>query len=215
MLVAFYPIVTPANLTRARTERPEYFAGAVLLGGSGDKLKLPDGRIFDCIFAVDGPLAQRRWQALDVTNSGGGPEDPFALEPGPLTPVDETMAIFLPPDGEFAWVVGAYVEGFGGSEALLDRAATDVVELQVDAALAAGYAATIEPAGEQNAAIRAALEADNPADVLEQAQAHDGTINEQSGQYDEDPPDDDIGAPDPGDPPEDPDKPPHPPREAP
>jgi hypothetical protein len=202
MLMAFYPIVSPATLVRARAERPEYFAGGVLLGHSGDKLQLPDGRIWDLIFAVDGPIAQRKWQALDVTNSGGGPEDPFALEPGPLTPVDEAMELWPAIGSDFAGLVAGHLAQFGGSEGLLDRAAADVVELQVDAALESGYAATIEPALEQHAGVRAALDADNPVDVLEQAEGHGGIIDQQSGAYDEEPPPD-LDEPDPGSPPAD------------
>jgi hypothetical protein len=71
MLLAFYPAVSPAAFAQARRERPEYFAGGSIIGSKGDKLQLPDGRVFDCIFASGGPLSGQRWQVLDVTNDDG------------------------------------------------------------------------------------------------------------------------------------------------
>ena len=46
MLRAFYPVTTPADLARARRERPEYFGGGRLGGRDGTLLYLPDGRVF-------------------------------------------------------------------------------------------------------------------------------------------------------------------------
>jgi hypothetical protein len=54
MLQAFYPTPSGAALAQARAERPEYFAGGELFGSKGDKLRLGDGRVFDCIFAAGG-----------------------------------------------------------------------------------------------------------------------------------------------------------------
>lgn len=201
MLTAFYPVVTPANFARARSERPEYFAAGRIVGSKGDKLQLPDGRVFDCIYAAGAPVSERRWICIDVTNEKGGPVDAFPLEPGPLEPLDEAMAIFPATGSDFAGLVGRHLEDFGGSEGLLDRAARDVVETPIDVFVAEGYARTVDPAAEHHAAIRAALDADNPIDVLERAESHDGIVNEQSGHYDEEPPPD-VEAPYPGEPPD-------------
>ena len=46
MLRAFYPQATPADLARARRERPAYFGGGRLGGADGTWLYLPDGRIY-------------------------------------------------------------------------------------------------------------------------------------------------------------------------
>lgn len=99
MLLTFYPVVGPAALERARRERPEYFAGGEIMGTNRDRFRLPDGRIFDCIFGASGPSDQWRWQCIEL---GGGPElppDPFALEAGPVRPIDESAYVF-PPYGE-------------------------------------------------------------------------------------------------------------------
>jgi hypothetical protein len=70
MLRAFYPIVGRAALRRARSERPEYFAGGTLIGSSQTHLQLADGRIFDLILNEGAPQGQTAWQALDVTDGG-------------------------------------------------------------------------------------------------------------------------------------------------
>jgi hypothetical protein len=90
MLLAFYPTPSAAALRQARAERPDYFAGGTLIGSKGDKLRLGDGRVFDLVFASGGLPGQQRWQVIDVTNDPGSAGDPFALEAGPLTPIDST-----------------------------------------------------------------------------------------------------------------------------
>lgn len=49
MLRTFYPFATPADLARARRERPEYFAAGRLRGHDGTLLELPDGRLFQIV----------------------------------------------------------------------------------------------------------------------------------------------------------------------
>lgn len=49
MLRAFYPMATPADLARARRERPEYFGAGRLIGASGTLLLLPDGRLYEIL----------------------------------------------------------------------------------------------------------------------------------------------------------------------
>jgi hypothetical protein len=85
MLLAFYPTVNASELARARRERPEYFAGGTLLGSKGDKLRLPDGRIFDLIQNAGGLPGQQRWQVIEP---GPSVPEPWPLEAGPLTPID-------------------------------------------------------------------------------------------------------------------------------
>jgi hypothetical protein len=99
MLLTFYPIVSRGFLDRARTERPSYFAGGALIGSSRTHLQLADGRIFDLIFDEGSPRA--RWQALDVTVGGPEVDDPFALEDGPLEPLDPIDFEPLPPGESF------------------------------------------------------------------------------------------------------------------
>src|SRR5262245_54320550 len=89
MLLTFYPIVSVPELRRAQLERPEYFGGGVFIGSKGEKLKLPDGRIFDCIAGTSGPNPQ--WWVGDVTNEPPGAGDPYPLEEGPLRLLDETI----------------------------------------------------------------------------------------------------------------------------
>jgi hypothetical protein len=86
ILNAFYPVVSAASLARARNERPEYFAGGTLFGSKGDKLRLPDGREFDLIFAAGGFAGQQRWQVIDAAPGDAG--DGLVDEPGALVPID-------------------------------------------------------------------------------------------------------------------------------
>lgn len=91
MLLAFYPAATIANLVRARAERPEYFAGGTLFGSCGEKLRLPDGQVWDLIYDCGGPNA--RWQAIQPGPGGDPGGDGFELETGPLTPLDVDTTI--------------------------------------------------------------------------------------------------------------------------
>jgi hypothetical protein len=119
MLQAFYPVVTRASLERAYRERPEYFAGGRLIGRHGEALQLADGRIFDLAFAAWTPIS--RWQVLDVTNSEPGEPDPFALEEGPLVPLDEAQLEYPPFEPAFAPLVAQALGDVAGAElALLD-----------------------------------------------------------------------------------------------
>src|SRR6266487_3889747 len=87
MLLAFYQPASAANLARAFSERPEYFGGGVLIGTVGDALRLPDGTIWDLIFAVDGPETPH-YQAIQPSGGTGDAGDLlFPLAPGPLRPL--------------------------------------------------------------------------------------------------------------------------------
>ena len=197
MLVAFYSPPSVPKLQQARAERPTYFAGGTLRGTSGEKLFLPDGRIFDLIFAVDGPVAQRRYQALDVTTATGDP-DPFPLEPGPLDPLDEEAPIFpTPRTGEFTSLVAEELAGFGASDQQLELAGVAVAEFGGATALEASSAQLLGPAAEHHAAMRVALDLDDPAEELEAAGLTRGTIEAAVNEYADDPPPD-IAEPEPG-----------------
>lgn len=142
MLIAFYPSVTLTSLRRAFEERPSYFAGGVLIGRTFDALRLPDGRIFDIVFAAW--TSSSRWQALDVTNAPPREDDPFPLDEGPLTNIDVDAT--LPPIGDpvFESLVAARLGEVGQQEERLGGAAV---------AIATGGAA-----GEVGPALDAALD---------------------------------------------------------
>lgn len=128
MLLAFYPDVSAAALARARQERPDYFAGGTLGGSHGDKLFLPDGQIWDLIFAVDGGGIPR-WQAIQASSGGGGGDDDrFPLEPGALVPLDEAQWPVPAPVPIFEpLVAGALIE-LGGAAGVLDSAQVGIGE---------------------------------------------------------------------------------------
>lgn len=202
MLTAFYPVVSAAELARAFRARPEYFAGGRLTGSKGDKLVLPDGRVWDLIYAAGGPASARRWQALDVTNDPPAPDDPFALEDGPLVPLDEDLVIF-PPSGEtFEALVAGHLAEFGDSDGLLFRAAQDVTEFDGARRLDTDYARLMDPAREAHADFERALDGADLSDALEAAGDAAKVIDATSPEYD-DPPPADLPEPDPGDPPAD------------
>lgn len=202
MLEAFYPVVSVPELQRARRERPEYFAGGTLGGSKGDKLFLPDGRVWDLILAAGAAAGVQRWIAIEVTDAGPDGGDGLTLEPGPLTPIDVAL-IFPPFTGEaFESLVARHLADVGSSDAVLDRAAVDVVELGAAAALDGSYDRHVAPALEHHAATRAALDLDDPSEELEAAGLTRDTIDAALTEYDEDPPAD-LPEDDPGDPPRD------------
>lgn len=126
MLLAFYPIVSSVELARARRERPEYFAGGTLIGSKGDKLRLPDLRIFDLIQNAGGLPGQQRWQVIEP---GPSEAEPWPLEPGPLTPIDPGEA--ATPPGErttFQALVAEAIDAIGGSDGVLQAAGTRMSE---------------------------------------------------------------------------------------
>lgn len=200
MLLAFYPAVSGAAFGRARAERPDYFAGGVIFGSKGDKLRLPDGREFDCIAAAGGPAAGRRWQCALIDPTAPAVDDPFALEDGPLAFVDELAPIFPGGDPSFEALVADHLGAFGGDDDRLSQGAQDVITFPGAGDLEDSYARHIEPALDNHANIRAALDADDPSDVIDATNAHDPEIDSARDEYVEDPPPD-TSEPDPGRPP--------------
>jgi hypothetical protein len=209
MLKAFYPVVSGAAFAQARSERPSYFGGGVIFGSKGDKLRLPDGREYDCIIGAGGPASLRQWWCALIDPSDTGGDDPFALDDGPLVPIDEDMPIF--PGGEpgFEVLVVDAIRDFDGADDRLDRAAGDVVEFTGADELENSYADLVEPAAENHDRIREALDSDDPIDVIDATNNHDSEIDAAREDYVEQAPPD-IAETDPGAPPRD-DGPPGPP----
>lgn len=166
MLQAFYPVVGPAALSRARRERPDYFSAGALIGTSGDKLRLPDGRIFDLIFDVNGPFT--RWQAIDVgTGPGADVDDPFALEAGPLMPIDLSAWVSSGPSAPvFVPLMAGAVAELGAADVMLGTAASDVAHGSDKGPIQDDWARFIDPALEHLAAEGYALNAADPAAEL-------------------------------------------------
>lgn len=202
MLTTYYPVVSPAAFARARVERPAPFWGGIIIGSKGDKLRLPTGRIFDCIYAAGGLPSQQRWQAIDVTDAGPDPADPFPLEPGPvefLYDADVLQARGLP---DFESFVTGQLEPLNGADDVLSGAGASVLDFPGADAVDGAGRALLDPAIEAHVAIRAALDGDDPIDELGAASEHAGVPDTAGQQYVDEPPAD-VPTPDPGDPPDD------------
>jgi hypothetical protein len=176
MLVAFYPVVGPAALRRARDERPEYFAGGEIRGTEGDKLWLGDGRKFDLILKVNTP--GQAWQVLELFGVDGAaaPDDPFQLEAGPLVPFD--LSAFQPPahDDTFTPLAAAAVGELNAVDGALHLAHTTLSDAADPAALDALDA---DGAGDLDGAIDQAhrlLDDADPGALLATTNSHDAAI---------------------------------------
>jgi hypothetical protein len=186
MLLAFYPTVNASELARARRERPEYFAGGTLLGSKGDKLRLPDGRIFDLIQNAGGLPGQQRWQVIEP---GPSVPEPWPLEAGPLTPIDVTVwAPPRPADETFESLVSTHLAELEGSDRVLDVARSDLAggadrarELEDDRALDDGAAVVDE--------IHRSSAGTEIADLADASNGQAGAIDSTDNEYDEAPPD--------------------------
>lgn len=174
MLVTFYPVVSPAQLRLARNERPEYFSGGKVIGSKGDKLELPDGRVFDLIFAAGGPPSGMRWQCIEAGPGDGG--DPWPLEPGPLTPIDEPAPIGTTGDTTFQQLMGGALEELGFPDVTLAAAAQTVSELTPPAVIDASVDPVLSRAYEDLAGDVATGVQFDLADEIEQAGGLVGAI---------------------------------------
>jgi hypothetical protein len=186
MLLAFYPTVSGAELARARRERPEYFASGVLFGTKGDKLRLPDGRVFDLIANAGGLPGTQRWQVIEP---GPGTDDPWPLEPGPLTPIDAS-GVDVPP-GErttFQGLVADAIGAIGGSDAALQSAGTRMSEGAFSSGGAGGDDAALGDAAEALDRQVKARGAFSVADDIAQLGALADSISALEGENDEPPP---------------------------
>jgi len=199
MLLTFYPIVGPAALARARAERPEYFAGGVIIGREGDALLLPDGRVFDLIFNVNTPI--QRWQILDVTGGGpGGPDHPFRNVEGPLVPIDESAFVEPTPHAVFTPLVAASYQELTPRDNAIGVSQTTLTEASSPGDLEAALSATIDPAFPALNQELASLDQSVPADVLDAARQQGFVIDAREHDLDEHAPPE-LPADDPGPPP--------------
>jgi hypothetical protein len=186
MLLAFYPIVSGAELARARRERPEYFAGGALVGSKGDKLQLPDGRVFDLIYAAGGLAGAQRWQ---VITAGPSVDDPFPLEPGPLTPIDlETVPPAPAPGPSFETLVGGELATLAGADAALGAARSVLVEGAAAADLVAADGAQLDDAGATIDEIGRTRSAEALATIIGSTDGLGTAIDVTDNEYDQAPP---------------------------
>ena len=126
-LLAFYPIVSAEELARAWRERPDLFAGGVIFGSKGDKLRLPDGTEWDLIVAAGGPAAGRRWQVSFIDPAAAGAGAGFELEAGPLTPIADDAAPRRDPD-TFSNLVARELLELGNWQDAYDHARTTAID---------------------------------------------------------------------------------------
>jgi hypothetical protein len=201
MLLADYPAVSSAAFARARVEQPAYFAGGVIFGSKGDKLRLPDGREFDCIVAAGGPAADRRWQCALIDPNAPGVDDPFALDDGPLAPL-ELEPVTLGGGESFEAMTARAFDDLRGADDALAGITVDVAAGDIGDRLEGSYRDNIEPAAAAHDGIRAALDEDDPIDVVAATGSHDGAIDQARNDYTEPAPPD-SPEPDPGSPPGD------------
>lgn len=176
MLVTFYPDVSAAALVRARLERPEYFAGGVLGGSHGDKMSLPDGSGWDLIYDVENATGNRHWQCIPAGGDATAGDPTFALEPGPLVPIDQAQWPAPSPQAVFLPIVADAFSDLTGVDALLASAASTMAEASSSAAFDAAVSGAI---GDGDAARAGELEAARgatPDDVLAQTTGSGGTI---------------------------------------
>jgi len=188
MLLTFYPLVSVAELQRARRERPDYFAGGVLFGTTGEKLRLPDGRVFDLIFDASNPdPTRRRWQVIEP--GPGRPDDEtFPLERGPFTPIDGSTWPVPSPTPIFTPLVAGALATLGDADGLFGRAASTITEASSPAALTTMFHSTIDKAEGTVGSSRNRLNAADPSDIIVASGGQAPTINKHEGDYTEEPP---------------------------
>lgn len=205
MLQAFYPSVSAAAFAQARAERPEYFAGGTIFGSKGDKLRLPDGREYDCIVAAGGPPSGRRWQCAPITGPGDGGDDPFALEDGPLAYLDDPGELFPPAGETFEQLVARGLGGLQGSDAVLANAHDVTVAFTGVQDLDNAYADEIDPAVATHENVVETFDQIDPSSVITATAAQDPVIDQARQDYVE-PEQPQVAEPDPGDRPDPSDK---------
>jgi hypothetical protein len=172
----------------------------VIFGTKGDKLRLPDGREFDCIVAAGGPPDGRRWQCARIDPNDADAGDPFALEAGPLTPIDASDVWPGSPAPGFEAFVAGELGALDGSEHQLDGAAQSAVEFDGAGAFDDSFRRLVDPATEAHVNIRRALDEDDPIDELGAAGDLGDAPDREGQQYVEEEPAD-LPTEDPGGPP--------------
>jgi hypothetical protein len=148
-------------------------------------MRLPDGRVFDLIFSVGSP--DQRWQTLDVSGPGGPPAagDPFALEPGPLTPIDESGFPLPAPQPVFEPLVAGALQELGAAGGALDGAHANLTEAAAPGDLDALLAGEIGGAASTLDAQLRAADAFVPSDVAARSQGQATTTGAHEGRYQE------------------------------
>ena len=181
MLDAFYPTVSAAHLARARSERPEYFAGGVLFGSKGDKLKLPDGREFDLIFAAGGYVGQQRWQVIPA--GPGGTADGLVDEPGALVPIDVDALPMFPAPASFESLALAAIDDLNREGNIIDDKEADMRERSSTSAVDDSGTAELDQARASFEDEYRALADVDPADGITHANGMPLTIDDQQTQF--------------------------------
>jgi hypothetical protein len=187
MLLAFYPTVSGSELARARRERPEYFAAGVLFGSKGDKLQLPDGRVYDLIANAGGAPGTQRWQVIEP---GPGSDEPWPLEPGPLTPIDVAAITPAPSDDStFETLVSGAIGEIDGSDRTLDQARSTLADGATAGGLGDDGGHELDDVAEATAEIERARSADAIGDILGQSDGMSAAIETTDAAHDDPPPD--------------------------
>ncbi|MGH2667510.1 MAG: hypothetical protein ACRDH5_00030 [bacterium] len=180
MLLAFYPTPSPASLVRARQERPDYFAGGVLIGRGPDALRLPDGRILDLIFDWDG--LHPRWQVIDVTLGGGGAPEAFPLEPGPLAPLDGAQVPGPVERHTFEDLLARHAGELVNTDGAVALAEGVLVGAATPDGLDATFEATVAAAGVEIDGQLGSIHTLDPSDLLVRTDGHGHVIDAEDGQ---------------------------------
>lgn len=203
LLQAFYPVVSPAALAQALAAHPDTFGYGVITRPNGDKIQLPDGRIYDCIVNSGGRPGTTFWSCsyVDPTDPGG-PDDPFALEDGPLAYLDENLQVFSGSGRSNVDVVAEQLAPLAGADGVLDGAGQAIVTFDGAAQVDGAYNALVAPAREVHAGVVDTFDQADPSSVIDATNSHDGEIDSARGDYVEDPPPP-TDEPDPGAPPKD------------
>jgi hypothetical protein len=186
MLLSFYPVVSGSELARARRERPEYFAGGTLGGSKGDKLFLPDTRVFDLIQNAGGLPGQQHWQVIEV--GPGGDDIPWPLEAGPLTPLDDVTPSSPGNVRAFEARVATALGDLGPSEAVLGQVEQQLVAGADRAQQLDNGAGELDDVDRAVEEIHHTRSADELADIISQADGVDRAIDTTVSDYDEAPP---------------------------
>lgn len=208
ILQAFYPVPTIANLRLARAERPEYFAGGELFGSCGEKLRLPDGRVWDLMFDCGGPSA--RWQAIEPGPGDGGGGDGFGLDPGPLAVLEVPNLLPPTPAQDFQQIVAGALLELGAPDDALQLAGNALGASTASGGLGDALTRDLNDAAAARVSQDRALDVVRPDELLEASQGAGSAIDGEAAEYPEPgdaaPPE--IPPEDPGPPPPDDQRPP-------
>lgn len=181
MLRTFYPQPSAAALRRARQERPEYFAGGEIVSTGQDKIRLPDGRIFDLIFDVDGVSGGPRWQVIEPGPAGA--EDPFPLEPGALVPIDIDAELPPPLEPGFEELVAGELGGLTRDAQVIETRAGELVTAGGSERVEDVYEDTAGPGESALEGHIAAYPSLDPSDVVSTTNGVGGRIPDAQSDY--------------------------------